>query len=68
MKVKKSMLEYCKFILSKMTFSKSLFRKEYKKSVGWLAKPEAELLIEWVRTNYGKPMADLIRRGDKPNM
>lgn len=66
MKVKRSMLEYCKIILSKMTFSQTLFRKEYKKSIGWLPEPEVKLLNEWVRTNYGKPLADHVRRDDQP--
>ena len=60
--MKRSMLEYCKFILSKMSFSRTLFRKEYEKSVGWLPEPEVKLLNEWVHSTYGSSMVDQTKR------
>ena len=65
MKVKRSMLDYCKIILSKMSFSRTLFRKEYRKSVRWLRDPEVKLLNEWVHANYGQSMVDYERVQDK---
>jgi len=47
--LKKSMLEYCKIILEKMSFSRRLFRKEYKKTFAYLAPAEHEELKRWLR-------------------
>lgn len=46
---KKSMLEYCKTILSKMSFNRRLFLKEYRKSLSYLTAEERHQLKEWVR-------------------
>ena len=35
-KLKNRILEYCKTILHKVSFSKALFKKEYKKSFNYL--------------------------------
>lgn len=47
--MKTSMLDYVKIILRKVSFSRSLFRKEYKKSLAWLSKNEAAMLKAWLR-------------------
>lgn len=52
MKVKRSMLAYCKIILTKFSFSKPLFVKEYKKSLGWLAQHEVRPFKRWVKKNF----------------
>ena len=44
-----SMLEYCKFILEKMSFSRRLFMKEYKKTFRYLAPAEHGELKRWLR-------------------
>lgn len=49
-KFKLSMLEYAKVILSKLSFDKKLFRKEYKKAFRHLDKNERVALRSWVRT------------------
>ncbi|AYB32865.1 hypothetical protein [Chryseolinea soli] len=49
--LKKSMLEYCKIILEKMSFSRRLFRKEYKKTFAYLAPAEHEELKRWLRAS-----------------
>ena len=46
---KRSMLAYCKLILLKMSFSKKLFLKEYRKSFSYLSEEEQVELRRWVR-------------------
>lgn len=46
---KRSMLVYCKTILLKMSFSKRLFRKEYRKALSSLDPEEQDELKKWVR-------------------
>jgi len=48
--MKTSMLEYCKMVLRKVSFSKKLFLKEYRKSHQWLAPHEKSDLKAWIRT------------------
>lgn len=43
------MLEYCKLILTRMSFDRFLFRKEYKKTFLYLNTTEQEKLKEWIR-------------------
>ena len=52
-KFKGSMLEYSKFILSKMTFDKKLFQKEFKKAFRYLNREERRQLVTWVRSEAG---------------
>ncbi len=49
MRYKTSMLDYCKKILQLVSFNKRLFRKEYRKSLGWLSQYEAIELKNWIR-------------------
>lgn len=44
-----NMFNYCKVILSKVSFDRSLFRKEYKKSLRLLSDDEAQALKLWIR-------------------
>lgn len=44
-----SMLDYCKYILQRVSFDIRLFRKEYRKSIKWLSPEEATHLKAWVR-------------------
>ena len=46
---KQGMLEYCKLILQKMSFSKKLFLKEYRKSLSYLTHEEQNELRRWAR-------------------
>jgi hypothetical protein len=48
-KFKLSMLEYSKIILSKISFDKKLFRKEYKKAFRYLGSNDRIALMHWVR-------------------
>lgn len=45
------MLEYCKTLLRKLTFSRTLFRKEYRKSLQYLDPQEQVELKQWLRQN-----------------
>jgi hypothetical protein len=49
MKFKNSMLAYCKQILGIVSFNRTLFKKEYKKSVKWLSPTEVAELKLWIR-------------------
>ncbi len=49
-KFKRSMLEYSKFILSKMVFDKKIFRKELRKALHYLSVDERNELLRWVRS------------------
>jgi hypothetical protein len=48
-KFKLSMLEYSKIILSKKSFDKTLFIKEYRKAFRYLDHNEPTALEQWVR-------------------
>ena len=43
------MLEYCKVILQKISFSKPLFKKEYKKTFKYLTQAEHQELKTWLK-------------------
>jgi hypothetical protein len=47
--MKKSMLDYCKLILAKVSFDKRLLRKEYRKSMSLLNITERYHLKQWLR-------------------
>ena len=48
-KLKNSILEYCKTILHKVSFSKALFKKEYRKSFNYLHPDDHLELRKWLR-------------------
>jgi hypothetical protein len=50
MKFKRTMLEYCKIVLSKMSFNRRLFMKEYKKTFRYLKPYEQHELKKWLRS------------------
>ncbi|MGB3468042.1 MAG: hypothetical protein WBA74_22340 [Cyclobacteriaceae bacterium] len=49
--MKTSMLEYSKIILSKVSFDRRIFLKEYKKFHNTLVPEESMELKHWVRSN-----------------
>lgn len=61
------MLEFCKTVLRKVSFDRSLFRKELKKARSRLKRPEKESLKEWcLRTfgpNYRRDVMDIFDGG-----
>ena len=54
------MLEFCKSVLSKVSFDRALFAKELKKSVHWLKKSEIQNLKDWCLNRYGEVYGDVI--------
>ncbi|MDW7693658.1 hypothetical protein R9C00_02795 [Flammeovirgaceae bacterium SG7u.111] len=46
-----SFLEYYKTILSKVSFDKDIFNKEYKKAINCLSRYEKECLDKWLWEN-----------------
>ncbi len=52
-----NMFNYCKVILGKVSFDRSLFRKEYRKSLRILSDAEAQALKHWIRNqkNLAEP-------------
>ena len=53
-------LEFCKKVLSRVSFDKALFAKELKKSFLWLPQKEALELKRWAIASYGRRYAGLI--------
>jgi hypothetical protein len=52
-----SMLEYSKFILQKVSFDESLFKKELEKAIKVLLPEEVRQLISWAKEQfYGQPV------------
>ena len=48
------MLELSKKILSKVSFDRKLFKKELRKSIGWVSKNEVIALKIWALTTFSK--------------
>jgi hypothetical protein len=55
------MLEFCKKVLIKVSFDRSLFSKELKKSIAWLKKDELILFKEWCLNRFGTTYGDVIQ-------
>jgi hypothetical protein len=55
------MLEYCKTVLQKVSFSPSLFGKELGKSIKWLTKDELFLLKTWSILTFGDIYLEVIQ-------
>jgi hypothetical protein len=51
-KFERSMLEYSKIILSKISFDRRLFKKEYWKAIKHLSADERVQLKNWVRSEW----------------
>lgn len=56
------MLEYCKLILSKVSFSKELFEKELNKAINGLVADEVQELQKWCYTNYRNRYQSIIQK------
>lgn len=53
----RSMLEYSKIILEKVSFDIQLFHKELRKAIARLAEPEIKELTHWAQRNFAPQMA-----------
>lgn len=54
------MLEFSKKILKKVSFDRTLFKKELKKSLKWLNRDEIIALKVWCLAQFGTQYSDLI--------
>jgi hypothetical protein len=52
--MKRTALEYYKFILERVSFDALLFEKEFRKAISNLLENEARELRDWVRNHYQK--------------
>ena len=48
------MLRFSKSILQKVSFDRSLFKKELRKSIYWIKKEELMILKVWCLASFGK--------------
>ena len=53
--MKKISVEYCKFILEKVSFDPKLFEKELLKAMKVLVEPEISELLSWVKQRFKNP-------------
>jgi hypothetical protein len=57
------MLEYCKMILSKVSFSKELFEKELKKALNELLnQEEVKEFMNWCYNNFNTTYSNILKR------
>ena len=54
------MLEYAKVILPKVSFDKSLFKKELSKCLKWIEPREIHELREWCYKNFQNQYPDVL--------
>lgn len=50
--MRKASLEYCKFILEKVSFDEHLFEKELNKAIKMLAENDLKEFVDWVRKRF----------------
>jgi hypothetical protein len=55
------MLDHQILLLEKISYDKDLFKKEIIQSFKWLKSYEIIFLHSWLKKNYGKTHADVIR-------
>ena len=48
------MLKFSKSVLKKVSFDKTLFKKELKKSISWINKKELTVLKVWCLATFSK--------------
>lgn len=56
----KTMLEFCKTVLKRVSFDRRLFARELKKSFSWLSHEDALALKSWAMATYSNKYAQLI--------
>lgn len=60
------MLDFCKSILTKVSFDRVLFQKELKKSIKWLNKEDLHQLRSWCMQRFGAIYGDVIHETFTP--
>ncbi|MGF1533502.1 MAG: hypothetical protein ACFCUI_07350 [Bernardetiaceae bacterium] len=56
------MLEYQKMILQKVSFDRSLFEKELRKTILLLSRDERKAFVQWAIEHFADRYADILRR------
>ena len=56
------MLEFSKKILQKVSFDKSLFEKELRKSLKWMKPDDALILKAWCIATFGHVYGDVVSK------
>jgi len=54
------MLEFCKKVLTNVSFDRMLFTKELQKAIKWVKKEELTALREWCLHQFGTRYGDVI--------
>ena len=54
------MFEYSKEILTKVSFDRTLFKKELRKAIKWLKYDERKMLMIWCLATFGNKYGDVI--------
>jgi hypothetical protein len=60
------MLEFCKEVLTKVSFDQMLFRKELKKAIRWLKQMELVQLKNWCLEHFGSQYREIILSEFRP--
>ena len=60
------MLEFCKSVLTKVSFDRLLFKKELQKAITWVKKEELVLLRDWCMRKFGYKYSDIISTSFQP--
>ena len=50
--MRRASLEYCKFILEKVSFDEHLFEKELRKAIQMLAETDIKEFVDWVKKRF----------------
>ncbi|HRE74513.1 MAG TPA: hypothetical protein PK637_06080 [Flavobacteriales bacterium] len=58
--MKKTALEYTKFILEKVSFDPQLFRKEYYKAITQLVEEDVRELKNWMKGKFKRELIEII--------
>lgn len=59
------MFEYSKEILTKVSFDRTLFKKELRKAINWLKVDERKMLMIWCLATFGNKYSDVISQAFK---
>lgn len=60
------MLEFCKKVLTNVSFDRILFRKELQKAIKWVKKDELIQLRDWCMSQFGAKYGDIIQTSFRP--
>lgn len=60
------MLEFCKKVLTNVSFDRILFKKELQKAIKWVSKEELISLKEWCVDKFGNKYGDIIQASFQP--